>query len=826
MNRFHSVRKRLPTLSFPFRTGSRRTNCLGHLEFRHKFLTYSRKAAGSGASVPATIVAGALSVWLLGPSLVPAQLVSSRHEGAPDHRTTGAHEISGEKSDEKVGKNGERDAPVKTETESQTAWDTFVKRVESITLITDTEWAVFSNKLADMVLPDWSKFVPGYLRKLQRELSMAPGSLADEIWNVAHDPVVNPEIAWTAEVRVSSQLCDDEREFLSRRKRATRLALAKYLGLDEKEVHPDDVPTIAMCGSGGGLRALVAGTGSMIAAEEDGLFDCVTYTAGVSGSCWLQTLLNSSIAGGNLARLVEHLKARINVHIAYAPLAFQSLVSLPTSKYLLSGLVEKLRGDPSADFGLVDIYGLLLGARLLVPKGELGVNEADLKISNQRGALKFGERPLPIYTIVRHEIPEVEGTQREPTEAEKKVIKDAPWFQWYEITPYEFFCEEFGAGIPTWAMGRRFNNGKDVPLPNGFHLPELRVPLLMGIFGSAFCATLSHYYKEIKPLLLRGAGLASIDGFVSGRDDDLIKVHPIDPATIPNFAYQMHGKLPSTTPRSIYEQEHIQLMDAGMSNNLPIYPLLRPGRGVDILVAFDASADIQTDNWLSVADGYARQRGIKGWPLGIGWPKADESVQQATKEFVDAEVSSSKEADQRLQQAKNDQEALRRAASIKSPSSQVDNQDSGRENADRVVKLDPANEQNGDLGYCTVWVGTTQERSPNPPPPAKAINRTNEWQIMDPDAGLAVIYLPFLANPKGPDISPGTSDFLSTWNFVYTPDQIDSVVNLARANYSEGRQQIRSTVRAVYERKKLLRENAEKKRARDEASQSLAVLSS
>lgn len=54
------------------------------------------------------------------------------------------------------------------------------------------------------------------------------------------------------------------------------VALAKYLDVPEKDVHPEDVPTIAMVGSGGGLRALVAGTGSMLAAYEDGLFDCVT----------------------------------------------------------------------------------------------------------------------------------------------------------------------------------------------------------------------------------------------------------------------------------------------------------------------------------------------------------------------------------------------------------------------------------------------------------------------------------------------------------------------------------------------------------------------
>ncbi|OAA44419.1 cytosolic phospholipase A2 zeta [Metarhizium rileyi] len=800
MRRFGNLTKGLPTLSPLSRTVFQRTRPSLHSNFKHSFFTQSKKKAAAGASLPVTIVAGTLFIWWLYPSDDFAKLSAPRH-GRTNHYE-GAEEV-GEPEDEDEDEH--HDQP-------ETAWDSFARRIEGVTIVTETEWSALSERLAGMILPDWSKLVPGYLRKLQRELSMAPGSLADEIWEEAHDSAINPEITYKAQVRVSSELCNDEKEFLARRKRVIKVALAKYLGLDEHEIHPDDIPTIAMCGSGGGLRALVAGTGSLIASDEDGLFNCVTYMAGVSGSCWLQVLLNSSISGGNLNALLEHLKNRTSVHIAYPPVAFQSLLSMPTSKFLLSGLVEKLRGDPKAEFGLVDIYGLLLGARFLVPRGELGVNERDFKLSNQRDVIKLGDRPLPIYTVVRHEIPRLDETAREPTETEKKLAKEHPWFQWFEITPYEFFCEEFAAGIPTWAIGRKFNNGKDVPPESGFHLPEIRLPLLMGIFGSAFCATLSHYYKEIKPIVLSISGLSGIDQFVSGRDDDLSKVHPIDPAIIPNFAYQMHGKLPNTTPKSVYEQEHIQLMDAGMSNNLPIYPLLRPGRNVDILVAFDASADIKTDNWLSVADGYARQRGIKGWPLGIGWPKPGESAKEAAKELVSAEASSPQEATQRVEQAKEEQESLRQAAASGAKDRPAD---------DKEARYSPGNEEAGELGYCTVWVGTTQERSPHPAPPARAINETNKWQLTEPDAGLAVVYLPFLANKKGPDISPGTTDFLSTWNFVYTPDQIDSVVNLARANYDEGRDQIRSTVRAVYERKKLLRESAEKKRV-----QGLEILSS
>ena len=85
-----------------------------------------------------------------------------------------------------------------------------------------------------------------------------------------------------------------------------------------------------------------------------------------------------------------------------------------------------------------------------------------------------------------------------------------------------------------------------------------------------------------------------------------------------------------------------------------------------------------------------------------------------------------------------------------------------------------------------------------------------DWEVTRPDAGITVIYFPFLSNPDVPDIDPKTSDFMSTWNFVYTPEQVDSVVDLARANFDAGKEQTRRAVRAVYERKKKMRLEREK----------------
>ncbi|KAK3390437.1 acyl transferase/acyl hydrolase/lysophospholipase [Podospora didyma] len=713
-----------------------------------------------------------------------------------------------------------------SDSEDQSTWSSFASSFEGISSVAQIDTAAISDKVVDLILPEWSKSIPGYVRKLQRELSMAPGSLAYEIWQEAHDPAVHPEIQYAAKVRVSEQLCDEEKTFLSRRKKVIAPALARYLGVKEEEIHPDDVPVIAMCGSGGGLRALVAGTGSVMAATEDGLFDCATYSSGVSGSCWLQSLFFSTVIGGDPQRAVDHLKARLGLHIAYPPTAFSSLIAAPTNKYLLSGMIEKLKGDPGANFGLVDIYGVLLAARLLIPKGELAVNEKDFKLSNQREYIRYGQNPLPIYTAVRHEIPELdEPTSKGPGSASdeaKERAKREGWFQWFEITPYEFFCEEFTAGIPTWAMGRKFENGVDVPTEDGLRLPEIRMPLLMGIWGSAFCATLSHYYREVRPIIKSLSGLQAIDDMIWGYNEDLHKVHPIEPATLPNFTYGMRDKLPQSVPHGIFDSEYLQLMDAGMSNNLPIYPLLRPGRDVEIIVAFDASADIKTENWLSVVEGYARQRGIKGWPVGVGWPKADDSPSKMAMELDQAQAASKAETEGKLREAKMDQ-AVRNMKEGNPSKNIFKPNDQGDTKAERAEKAAR------DLGYCTVWVGTTQERESTEPPPPP-IDDASSWKLMEPDAGIAVVYLPFIANPKvaaaeaAAAIDPAVSDYMSTWNFVYTPSQIDDVVALAKTNYGEGRDQIRATVRAVYERKKKKRLELEARRAKHEKYRRLVRL--
>ena len=730
------------------------------------------------------------------------------------------------------------------EDDDQAAWNDFSTRFTEVkTSLASVQWASLGDRLADHVIPEWAQTLPGYVAKLQAEMEMNPGSLADDMWHEAQDISINPEVGINAKVRIGKDLCPDEKAFIRRRKQWTTKALAKYLNIPENDIDPRDVPTIAICGSGGGLRALVAGASSYLSAQKSGLLECCTYSAGVSGSCWLQSLYNSSIGKCNYQHVIDHLKKRIGTHIAYPPAFLELMTRAPTNKYILSGTLEKLKGDPKADFGLVDIYGILLGTRLMIPRDELSVDPQDLKLSAQRQYIQDGRNPMPIYSAVRHEIPvEEKAAENKSREIAKLKAKKEAWFQWFEFSPYEFWCEELQAGIPSWSVGRHFKAGETQVRDNGLGLPELRLPFMMGIWGSAFCATLAHYYKEIRPVMKGLAGFGGIDDMIEQKNDELVKLHPIDPGGIPNFALGLRGLLPQSCPESMFKDPYLELMDAGMSNNLPIYPLLRPERNVDIIVCFDASADIRDENWVSVAGEYARQHGIKGWPAEAGWPKKiKDKVQEKSIDESPTEGQKQPKTDTKHQPPSAEAaEALTPPIddSLSSPSTKSSSPSSSSDD----------NEWGDDLGYCNIWVGhpsisdtvaaaasapsahlSSQQsqktithrihpplphsptQKPSSPPQSRPQSSEATHPLLSSNAGTTLIYFPLLPNPSVPGVDPDKSPYLSTWNFIYTPEQIDSVVALAEANFRSGEQMTKEAVRAVYERKRRDRIAGEKR---------------
>jgi cytosolic phospholipase A2 len=180
----------------------------------------------------------------------------------------------------------------------------------------------------------------------------------------------------------------------------------------------------------------------------------------------------------------------------------------------------------------------------------------------------------------------------------------------------------------------------------------------------------------------------------------------------------------------------------------------------------------------------------------------------------EAAASSPQEAATKLAEAREDDRQQKAAAK---PQSSPTNKAGKKQMAAESPTTGSSPDAASTLGPCTVWIGSKSERATDEePPPSKMLEwddpradtdsenhpSSAHFQLMRPDAGIAVIYFPLLPHPAVPNVDPDKSDFLSTWNFIYTPEQVDKVVELARRNFSEGQQKVKSTVRAVYERKK------------------------
>ncbi|KAK9350488.1 acyl transferase/acyl hydrolase/lysophospholipase [Lipomyces doorenjongii] len=650
--------------------------------------------------------------------------------------------------------------------------------------ISDTSWDSVVDTMKDSM--SYSISLPTWMRKIQSIMdTKSNDSLGFEIIEDSTDITLNPEVAWTpAHVRLGPQLSNQEVKFRKNRAKFTKKGLAKYLNIPVSSIDERDIPTIAVTGSGGGYRAMVATCGYIISLQETGLLDCTTYLAGVSGSTWLMALFYT-LAEYDTTKLIDHIKARTGVHIAFLPAAMELFTTAPTDKFLLHGIIEKLHYNYSS-VSLPDIYGVLLSSRLLVPNNELIVDRDNLKISSQRRIVDTGAVPMPIYTAVRHEFGLAEAEESK-TQADNTVTqqhkKRESWFQWFEFTPYEVGCEEVCAWIPTWSLGRRWRNGVSVDTA----IPELNLTLLLGTFGSAFCATLSHFYKEIRPALPDISISQSLDNIIKENDDNLKEVHPITPAGIPNYLLGLKSYLPPSCPESIHTEKDINLMDAGMDNNLALYPLLRPEREVDMILAFDSSADIPDVPWLELTAGYTKKRGILGWPVEAGWPKGEDMEKDLEKMEESEEVDSTREA---LDKVQKEKDKARRKMMSRSRSKQ------SKGPADAAAKS---------LGPVTIWTGSIEEKSTDRADEHSADEENTideEYKLRSPYAGITVVYCPLIPNKTIPGVDPDTSPYMSTWNFIYTAEDVDNVIALAQANFGEGEARIRRAVRLIYERKK------------------------
>ncbi|KAH8652520.1 putative cytosolic phospholipase A2 [Xylariales sp. PMI_506] len=599
----------------------------------------------------------------------------------------------------------------------------------------------------------WADKVKGFVNDIKPTIQLAKSfvSLESRITQDIYDVNLFPEVAHVANIRRGPELCPEEQVWLAARKLHARDHFARYMGWDASAVHPDDVPTIGFGGSGGGYRAMLGFLGYAQAFQQAGLWDLVTYIAGVSGSCWTLGALYT-FADGSTEKLIEHCKRRLSPHHPLAPDAVKKLLSTPRGDYQTLGpLIQKQRsGLHTVSMDLYSVfttgYLFMQDDPMLQPghsstKEVAGYHQSWWKWSSAQKHIVNGAAPLPLLTAIRHERPWKDWADPEhpfhaedPTAKEHEEASDA-WFQWFEMTPFEIGCDELEAWCPTYGFGRPFEEGKSV-----LQLPEQSLALLLGLCTSAPAGPLSSYLATVQrnlPTGIIGDSINKISAGVAkiwGKQETSIfeNHHPLHACNEHNFLYHYTPTTQGTPrPPGIENSPRIHLIDSGMDNNCPTMPLLNPARQVDIIINMDASSDVQKDSFPQRVDQIGSRRGLK---------------------FV-------------------------KRRDIKA--------------GDNPADPDPAPTVVDSYGHTVAN------------PPASTVNQE-----------CTMVYLPLLPNERAvPGYDPSTAKFSGSYNLVWTPEQVDMIIKTSMANFVDGQDTIKEALFNAWQRKTWLRQQRAKSAA-------------
>nr|XP_029542637.1 cytosolic phospholipase A2-like isoform X3 [Oncorhynchus nerka] len=359
------------------------------------------------------------------------------------------------------------------------------------------------------------------------------------------------EVCANLDLRFSLTLCDKEKLFRRARRERVMLGIKKLLDMEKPRFlpsTPQEVPVIAIVGSGGGFRAMVGFSGVMKGLYESGVLDCATYIAGLSGSTWYMSTLFSHPEFPSKGP--KEINAELMKRVSSNPLRL--LLPQHITNYIQSLWSKKANGQPVT---FTDIFGMLIGETLIPAR-------MDTKLSELQEKVNEGQCPLPLFTCL-HVKPDV---------------SELMFADWVEFSPYEIGMAKYGTFMTPDLFGSKFFMGITVK-----QYEENPLHFLMGVWGSAFSilfnrvlgvkdtvggSTMEEELEQLKPQHIVGEDRLDNDERPWKDPDEFAGIYePLD-----------------------VKSKKIHVVDSGLTYNLPYPLILRPQRGVDLIISFDFSA--------------------------------------------------------------------------------------------------------------------------------------------------------------------------------------------------------------------------------------------
>uniref|UniRef100_A0A672YRM8 Phospholipase A2 n=1 Tax=Sphaeramia orbicularis TaxID=375764 RepID=A0A672YRM8_9TELE len=441
------------------------------------------------------------------------------------------------------------------------------------------------------------------------------------------------EICTNLDLRFSLALCDKEKQFRQTRREKVMEGIKNLLEDEKPRFLPsseEEVPVIAIAGSGGGFRAMVGFSGVMKALIESGVLDCATYIAGLSGSTWYMSTLYSHPDFPNKGP--EEINQELMHRVSSNPLRL--LLPQHITSYIQALWNKKATGQPVT---FTDIFGMLIGETLIPTR-------MDIRLSDIQEKIKEAQSPMPLFTCL-HVKPDV---------------SELMFADWVEFSPYEIGMAKYGTFMTPDLFGSKFFMGTVVR-----KYKENPLHFLMGVWGSAFSilfnrvlgvkdntaggSTMEEELEQIKPQHIVGedsldndeeprkggtesqeaeeeyhrtaqnswvqrmfTSLFSDSALFNTREGRAGKVHnfmlglnlntsfPFSPGNdfgciAPTSDDEVDAVTDPDEFDRIYEpldvkSKKIHVVDSGLTYNLPYPLILRPQRTVDLIISFDFSA--------------------------------------------------------------------------------------------------------------------------------------------------------------------------------------------------------------------------------------------
>ncbi|KAF5100653.1 hypothetical protein D0Z00_001165 [Geotrichum galactomycetum] len=397
----------------------------------------------------------------------------------------------------------------------------------------------------------------------------------------------------------SDGLSKDEADWVKARHNVTNPKLIEFLkrmnlsNFDAESFLANSSLNIGLAFSGGGYRAMLSGAGQLAALDErtvnstkdghlGGLLQASTYLAGLSGGNWL---VNSIVL--NNFTSVQALQGDKDIWDLSDSIFNPGGINIFSTASYYDDLVSDIDDKKKAGFevSLTDIWGRSLSQQFI----GLDNGGPALELSDVRNYNAFTSHAMPFPIVVS--VGRAPGSKVLSTNS--TVFEFTPFHlgSWdpsiYHFTDIKYLGSNVSNGVPVNKSScvTGFDNG-------GF------------IFGTS-SSLFNQFLLQLNSTGVSGVLYKLANSILENIDEDDNDIAVYAPNPFKN----------APVNSSISMADALDLVDGGEDNqNVPLYPLQQQARNVDVIFAYDNSADTDHSwpNGNSIGATYNRQFGTQG----------------------------------------------------------------------------------------------------------------------------------------------------------------------------------------------------------------------